>query len=338
MIELLASLRGARVEVDERGRIGRPAGCSASSSGRTIRDEATDRRRPDGGHRRRRHANVRADPSVRVRIVERDLRQESGGTWMWSASTREQDVRSMVISTTGTGDAPLFVSYISEVPIWKTTYRLVIRRGRRSRCCRDGRSSTTRSARTGGTSSCRSSRARRSRSFSRSRSRTTRAGRWCRCRATCCWRRRRTGPRSRAEGTAGRQGRGSVRQRDPRRHCVADRFTGRAVDGGHERGWHLRNHRWTGTRPRRIHAAGLRALRRRRVDYLPASRGGRREHCRLARVEETVTSHRRHRDITRDGSWRTSAPAAGRSWEVSSADCRRRQRRRHLRRRRRTSN
>ena len=33
----------------------------------------------------------------------------------------------MVISTSGSGERPLFVSYVSEVPIWKTTYRLVLR-------------------------------------------------------------------------------------------------------------------------------------------------------------------------------------------------------------------
>jgi hypothetical protein len=38
-------------------------------------------------------------------------------------------VRQMVISTSGTGERQLFVSYISEVPIWKTTYRLVLREG-----------------------------------------------------------------------------------------------------------------------------------------------------------------------------------------------------------------
>ncbi len=39
---------------------------------------------------------------------------------------READVRRMVISTAGTGDRSLFVSYISEVPVWKTTYRIVL--------------------------------------------------------------------------------------------------------------------------------------------------------------------------------------------------------------------
>ena len=32
----------------------------------------------------------------------------------------------MTVSTAGTGDRNLYVSYISEVPIWKTTYRIVL--------------------------------------------------------------------------------------------------------------------------------------------------------------------------------------------------------------------
>src|SRR5258707_6302239 len=32
----------------------------------------------------------------------------------------------MTISTTGNGERNLYVSYISEVPIWKTTYRIVL--------------------------------------------------------------------------------------------------------------------------------------------------------------------------------------------------------------------
>jgi hypothetical protein len=42
------------------------------------------------------------------------------------ASSRDQDVRRITISTTGNGERSLYVSYISEVPIWKTTYRIVL--------------------------------------------------------------------------------------------------------------------------------------------------------------------------------------------------------------------
>jgi hypothetical protein len=42
------------------------------------------------------------------------------------ASEREQDLRRMTLAATGSGERQLFVSYISEVPVWKTTYRLVL--------------------------------------------------------------------------------------------------------------------------------------------------------------------------------------------------------------------
>lgn len=61
-----------------------------------------------------------------VRIVEKDLQVEVGRYLGLIASSRDQDVRRMTISTTGSGDRNLYVSYISEVPIWKTTYRIVL--------------------------------------------------------------------------------------------------------------------------------------------------------------------------------------------------------------------
>ena len=48
---------------------------------------------------------------------------------MPSASVRAQDARRMSVHTSGTGLRDLFVSYISEVPVWKSTYRLVIPQG-----------------------------------------------------------------------------------------------------------------------------------------------------------------------------------------------------------------
>src|SRR5688572_32057711 len=124
--QMLGSLRGARVEVIS------PAG---SVEGRLLSVEHRARQRgedtipvdtisvvTDGGELR----TFELSPTVRVRIVERDLRQEIGRYLDLVGSTREQDVRSMVISTAGTGERPLFVSYVSEVPIWKSTYRLVL--------------------------------------------------------------------------------------------------------------------------------------------------------------------------------------------------------------------
>src|SRR6267142_1346444 len=70
--------------------------------------------------------SVDLNASTSVRIAEKDLQVEVGRYLGLIASSRDQDVRRMTISTKGTGERNLYVSYISEVPIWKTTYRVVL--------------------------------------------------------------------------------------------------------------------------------------------------------------------------------------------------------------------
>ena len=70
--------------------------------------------------------SVDLNSATSVRIAEKDLQVEVGKYLGLIASSRDQDVRRMIISTTGTGERNLYVSYISEVPIWKTTYRIVL--------------------------------------------------------------------------------------------------------------------------------------------------------------------------------------------------------------------
>ena len=66
------------------------------------------------------------DSGVTVRILEADLNEEVGRYLSIISSSREQDVRRLTISTAGQGERDLFVSYVSEVPVWKSTYRLVL--------------------------------------------------------------------------------------------------------------------------------------------------------------------------------------------------------------------
>src|SRR5580700_1387922 len=66
------------------------------------------------------------NPSTSVRVAEKDVNDEVGKYLSLVASTRDQDVRRMSISTAGEGERNLLVSYISEVPVWKSTYRIVI--------------------------------------------------------------------------------------------------------------------------------------------------------------------------------------------------------------------
>jgi hypothetical protein len=124
---LYEALRGTRVDIRSRGMI---------TTGRILSVERRDRRRDNGntepidvitvvgddGAVR----SVTVDQDVTVRIDERDVRGDLGRYLSVIASGRGQDVRRMVISTSGAGTRRLLVSYISEVPIWKSTYRLVL--------------------------------------------------------------------------------------------------------------------------------------------------------------------------------------------------------------------
>jgi hypothetical protein len=125
--EFLAALRGARLEV--RGGTGPALTGKLLSVERKTRNAAnwtveTDEISliTDAGEVR----SVDLNPTTNVRIVDHDLNVEIGKYLSLIASAREQDVRRMTISTAGTGERNLYVSYISEVPIWKTTYRIVL--------------------------------------------------------------------------------------------------------------------------------------------------------------------------------------------------------------------
>jgi hypothetical protein len=125
--QLYRALRGTRVEVRSK---------NGTTVGRLLGVERRDRRREsgstepldvitivgdDGAVR-----SVAIESDVSVRIDERDTRGDLSRYLSVIASGRAQDVRRMVISAAGAGTRRLLVSYISEVPVWKSTYRLVL--------------------------------------------------------------------------------------------------------------------------------------------------------------------------------------------------------------------
>lgn len=125
------SLRGARVNV----RIG-----PAEVSGRIFSVEQKSRDRngaselvtemtlvSDAGSVR----TIELTPATTVHLADRDVREDVASYLGIVASARGEDVRRMTITTSGTGTRRLAVSYISEVPIWKSTYRLVLPDGNR---------------------------------------------------------------------------------------------------------------------------------------------------------------------------------------------------------------
>lgn len=125
-LELLQALRGARVDVHTGG---------TSIIGRVL--SVQERQRPageqvdtvveltvvsDAGVVR----TVPLGPATGVRLLDGDVRGELAQYLDLIGSVRAQDVRRLRIATAGTGARDLFVSYVSEVPVWKSTYRLVI--------------------------------------------------------------------------------------------------------------------------------------------------------------------------------------------------------------------
>jgi len=125
--DFLVALRGARVEVHSG---------SATAAGKLLSVDKTKKQTAkgdvieatefsiitDGGEMR----NFELGPGTSVRLADRDLNDEVGRYLSLVSSSRSRDLRRMTISATGTGDREVFVSYVSEVPVWKSTYRIIL--------------------------------------------------------------------------------------------------------------------------------------------------------------------------------------------------------------------
>jgi hypothetical protein len=126
--EYLSALRGARVEVHSG---------AVTAAGRLLSVETIHKQHPkddyeedvtafsivtDTGEMR----NYELGSGTSVRIAERELTDEVGRYLNLIASSRARDVRRMSFTAAGAGERDIFVSYVSEVPIWKSTYRIII--------------------------------------------------------------------------------------------------------------------------------------------------------------------------------------------------------------------
>jgi hypothetical protein len=129
LTQLLDALRGARLEVHASGGliVGRLLGVESRTrmhGGETTTLDEITLVSDDGQIR-----IVEVTPAVTVKLAQRESAEQVDTFLGLLASTRSQDRRRMTIATAGTGDRDLLVSYISEVPIWKTTYRIVLPSG-----------------------------------------------------------------------------------------------------------------------------------------------------------------------------------------------------------------
>ena len=125
--DFLTALRGARVEVRAK---------SETAVGRLLSVEQQERTTDSGTTYQATLFSVLTDlgemknfelgPGISVRLADRELNDELGRYLNLVGSSRARDLRRMTISATGSGDRDIFVSYISEVPVWKSTYRIIL--------------------------------------------------------------------------------------------------------------------------------------------------------------------------------------------------------------------
>jgi hypothetical protein len=130
-VDFYNAIRGARVEVHSG---------VASATGRLLNIEVVDTRDGDAklpstkrlitvvgeaGEVR----TLELTPATSVRLLDADLHTDVTRYLQLLASTRNQGLRHLTLQdnapATGTGPRELRVSYISEVPIWKSTYRIL---------------------------------------------------------------------------------------------------------------------------------------------------------------------------------------------------------------------
>jgi hypothetical protein len=126
LTDFLSALRGARLEVNNgatvvTGRLLSVERKTRMGSGATLEVDYLSLI-TDAGEVK----TTEVSPGFSVRLLERGLTGKVDRFLDLLSSGREADSRRMTISTEGTGERNLFVSYISEVPVWKATYRLVL--------------------------------------------------------------------------------------------------------------------------------------------------------------------------------------------------------------------
>jgi Carboxypeptidase regulatory-like domain len=126
LTDFLGALRGAKVEIRS---------STATIAGRVLSVERKTRS-ANGGWNDVDVASLIAEngevrtaellPGFSVKLLDPALSGRIGRYLDIVSSGREPDIRRMTISTEGTGERDLFVSYVSEVPVWKSTYRIVL--------------------------------------------------------------------------------------------------------------------------------------------------------------------------------------------------------------------
>ena len=126
LTSLLGQLKGARVEV----RTGpTPAAGVVLGIEKRARTQGVEKIETqelvlvsDGGELR----SIPLDQIRGIKLLDAKLREDLEQYLSILQSTIHKNLRKLTISTTGQGERDLFLSYVVEAPVWKTTYRVVL--------------------------------------------------------------------------------------------------------------------------------------------------------------------------------------------------------------------
>lgn len=126
LTDFLGAMRGARIEVRNgglplTGRLVSVERKTRSGAGATLEVDYVSLLTETGELR-----TAEVSPAFSVRLLEPGLASKLGKYLDVLSADRAADERKMLISADGAGARNLFVSYISEVPVWKATYRIVL--------------------------------------------------------------------------------------------------------------------------------------------------------------------------------------------------------------------
>lgn len=123
---LIGQLRGARVEVKAAAGATTGTIVGIEKRSRAVGNDKAESQdlilMSEGGELRA----VALDQIRGIRLLDARLREDVERYLAVLQSTIHKNTRSLTITSTGQGERDLFVSYVVEAPVWKTTYRVVL--------------------------------------------------------------------------------------------------------------------------------------------------------------------------------------------------------------------